>query len=167
MSRVRHIWLVGLVLLPLACGGAANEHEMLGDRAYAAFQYEDALVEYRLALVQRAEEPGLLAKVAASALHSGSLADAAEAFRRIAAGGQRFVSRGEHCLSSELHSADQPLYRTGHCGDGLCLRDQYGAGHRDRLFNQPHNFGSLNLLLPDHGSGHQCVDWHAEHTSRY
>ena len=64
----------------MSCGGAATEHETLGDLAYAALQYDEALVEYRLALVQRAEEPGLLAKVAASAVHVGSLADAAEAY---------------------------------------------------------------------------------------
>ena len=81
------MWFLGLVFWSLSCGGAATEHEMLGDRAYAALQYDDALVEYRLALVQRAEDPGLLAKVAASALHSGSLADAAVAYLVLAEGG--------------------------------------------------------------------------------
>ncbi len=79
--------LFGLAFWLLSCGGAATEHETLGDRAYSALQYDDALVEYRLALVQRAEDPELLAKVAASALHAGSLADAAEAYLLLAEGG--------------------------------------------------------------------------------
>ncbi len=60
MSSLRQMWLLGLAFWLLSCGGAATEHETLGDRAYAALQYDDALVEYRLALVQRAEDPGTL-----------------------------------------------------------------------------------------------------------
>jgi tetratricopeptide (TPR) repeat protein len=87
MSSKRPMWFLGLACWSLSCGGAATEHETLGDRAYAALQYDDALVEYRLALAQRAEEPDLLAKAAASALHSGSLADAAVAYLVLAEGG--------------------------------------------------------------------------------
>ncbi len=68
------------MVLSLSCGGAATEHETLGDRAYSALQFADALAEYRLALVQNSENPTLLAKVGASALRSGSLVDAAQAY---------------------------------------------------------------------------------------
>ncbi len=84
---MRSGWLLGLALFGCGCGGAATEHETLGDRAYAALQYADALAEYRLALVQQSEDPALLAKVAAAALHAGSLSDAAEAYRILAEGG--------------------------------------------------------------------------------
>lgn len=83
---MRYRWSVGLAIWSLSCGGAATEHETFGDRAYAALQFGDALVEYRLALVQRAEDPALLAKAAAAALHAGSLADAAEAYIALAEG---------------------------------------------------------------------------------
>jgi tetratricopeptide (TPR) repeat protein len=84
---LRYWWLIWVASWSLSCGGAATEHEMLGDRAYSALQYSDALVEYRLALVQHADDPALLAKAAASAVHAGSLADAAEAYLALAEGG--------------------------------------------------------------------------------
>ena len=82
---MRHLAIVGSVLLWAGCGGAATEHETLGDRAYAALQYSDALAEYRLALVQDENDPELLAKVAISALNTGSLSEAADAYRALAA----------------------------------------------------------------------------------
>ena len=87
MSSLRPRWWFGLAILSLSCGGAANKHETLGDRAYSALQYSEALVEYRLALVQHVNDPRLLAKAAASALHAGSLADAAEAYLALAESG--------------------------------------------------------------------------------
>ncbi len=80
MPSIRIGGLVGLAVLVSSCGGAATEHETLGDRAYSALQFAEALVEYRLALVQDAEDPVLLAKAAAAALHAGSLVDAAEVY---------------------------------------------------------------------------------------
>ena len=84
---MRRSWSLGLAIWSLSCGGAATEHETLGDRAYSALEFSDALVEYRLALVQHPDDPALLAKVAASASHAGSLADAAEAYLVLAEGG--------------------------------------------------------------------------------
>lgn len=83
-GRVRGASYVLIGLLVLSCGRAATEHETLGDRSYAALQYADALVEYRLALVQSSDDPDLLAKAASSALHAGSLSDAAEAYFALA-----------------------------------------------------------------------------------
>ena len=77
---MRARWALGLVVLTASCGGAATEHETLGDRAYSALQFAEAHVEYRLALVQDADNPALLAKAGAAALHAGNLADAAEAY---------------------------------------------------------------------------------------
>jgi tetratricopeptide (TPR) repeat protein len=69
-----------LAILSLSCSGTATEHETRGDRAYSALQFADALVEYRLTLVQNADDPALLAKAAASALHAGNLTEAADAY---------------------------------------------------------------------------------------
>jgi tetratricopeptide (TPR) repeat protein len=94
---LRFILLTFLAVWSLSCGGAATEHEMLGDRAYSALQYADALVEYRLALVQHADNPSLLAKAAASALHAGNLTDAAQAYVALAGrnGGDRLTEAAD------------------------------------------------------------------------
>lgn len=82
---MRKAMAVGLSLWCLSCVGSATEHEALGDRAYAALEYGDALAEYRLALVQQSDNPDLFAKAAASALHSGNLIEATEAYLELAA----------------------------------------------------------------------------------
>ena len=71
---------LGVVALSVSCGGAATEHETLGDRGYSALEFAEAHVEYRLALVQDADNPSLLAKAGSAALHAGNLEDAAEAY---------------------------------------------------------------------------------------
>jgi len=70
-------WVVG------ACGGAAANHEELGDRAYATRHFSDAVVEYRLALKQK-PSADLRAKAAAAALRAGDLGTAAEQYRALA-----------------------------------------------------------------------------------
>ena len=85
--------LAAAVLLMLAsCTRSAANHEELGDRAYAAGQYADALAEYQLG---RRGSPGsgtLLAKVGAAALHAEDFELAAEAYRTLA---RRDRSRAE------------------------------------------------------------------------
>jgi len=76
----------------LSCTRSAANHEELGDRAYAAGQYADALAEYQLG---RRASPGsgaLLAKVGAAALHAEDYGLAAEAYRTLA---RRDRSRAE------------------------------------------------------------------------
>ena len=111
-GSLRHWWLVGLAVWSLSCGGAVTEHETLGDRAYSALQFGNAMVEYRLALVQHAENPVLLAKFAASALHTGSLTDAAEAYLALAErGNNRTLTEAadglERVASAALEKGDR------------------------------------------------------------
>jgi len=101
----------GLLLLS-ACAGAAADHEILGDRAYLNRQFNDAFVEYRLALKQRPGNARLHAKAGAAALHVGELVDAASEYvalgrasddrRSEAADGLERVAR------SALAAADRP-----------------------------------------------------------
>jgi lipopolysaccharide biosynthesis regulator YciM len=75
---------LGASLILAACLGAAGEHERLGDRAYTQSDFDQALVEYRLALRQEAPNGRLRAKAAMAALHAGDLIAAAEEFRNLA-----------------------------------------------------------------------------------
>jgi tetratricopeptide (TPR) repeat protein len=75
--------VLGVALLA-ACGSSAADHETLGDRAYAARQFGDALVEYRLALRQGSVDPTLRAKAAMAALKAGDLEAAVEEYRKLA-----------------------------------------------------------------------------------
>ena len=84
--------LAALLVVLLSCTRSAANHEELGDRAYAAGQYADALAEYQLG---RRASPGsgaLLAKVGAAALHAEDFGLAAEAYRTLA---RRDRSRAE------------------------------------------------------------------------
>lgn len=69
----------------VACGGAAADHESLGDRAYVDRNYGDALVEFQLALRQQAPDGDLRRKAGMAALHARELAEAAIQFRALAA----------------------------------------------------------------------------------
>jgi tetratricopeptide (TPR) repeat protein len=72
-----------LLALTLGCARSAADHEELGDRAYAAAAYRDALAEYRLGL--RAAATGdLYAKAAAAALHAEDYGLAALEYRSLA-----------------------------------------------------------------------------------
>ena len=75
---------LALALVLPSCTRSAANHEELGDRAYSAGQYADALAEYQLG---RRASPGnakLLAKVGAAALHAEDFGLAAEAYRTLA-----------------------------------------------------------------------------------
>ena len=76
-------WAIVLVGLASACGRSAADHEELGDRAYAAGAYRDALAEYQLG-VKAGASPDLHAKSAAAALHTQDYAFAAAEYRELA-----------------------------------------------------------------------------------
>ena len=75
---------ITLLLLVMSCTRSASNHEELGDRAYAASAYVDALAEYELARKANASSAGLLAKVGASAMHAEDYELAADAYRTLA-----------------------------------------------------------------------------------
>ena len=73
-----------LLLVASACTRSAANHEELGDRAYSAGSYADALAEYQLARKSNAGSGAVLAKVGAAALHGEDYELAAEAYRTLA-----------------------------------------------------------------------------------
>src|ERR1700716_111528 len=72
------------LVLSLACTRSAANHEELGDRAYAAGSYADALAEYQLGRKGNAGSAALLAKVGAAAMHAEDYELAADAYRSLA-----------------------------------------------------------------------------------
>jgi tetratricopeptide (TPR) repeat protein len=83
------------VIVLLVCGActrSAANHEELGDRAYAAGSFPDALAEYQLARRANASSAPLLAKVGAAAMHTEDYELAADAYRTLA---KRDRSRAE------------------------------------------------------------------------
>ncbi len=101
-----------LVLLCAACFGSAADHEDLGDRAYAARRFVDALAEYRLALIQRAPDPDLRAKAASAAFKAGDLTAAVEEYVALATeGGAERVGEAatglDHVASRAIRDGDR------------------------------------------------------------
>lgn len=92
------------VTLLAACSGAAAQHEVLGDRAYAQRAYHDALVEYRLAIRQGAS-PALRAKAGAAALHAGDLSDAVQQFAALAQNDQKRATEAAEGLELVARAA--------------------------------------------------------------
>jgi tetratricopeptide (TPR) repeat protein len=85
-------------VLATACAHSAADHEELGDRAYAAGAYRDALAEYQLALKTH-KGTDLLAKAGAAALHAEDYTLAAAEYRAL---GERDPSRaGEAAVALE------------------------------------------------------------------
>jgi len=76
----------------LACTRSAADHEELGDRAYAAGSFADALAEYQLGRKANPGSAPLLAKVAAAAVHAEDYELAAESYRALS---RRDRSRAE------------------------------------------------------------------------
>lgn len=68
------------VVVGLACQPSAADHEELGDRAYAAGAYRDALAEYELGLKADPSSANLNAKAGAAALHVGEFSTAVDAY---------------------------------------------------------------------------------------
>jgi tetratricopeptide (TPR) repeat protein len=73
-------WVLLGIALGVACQPSAADHEQLGDRAYAAGAYRDALAEYQLGLKAHPGSADLNAKAGAAALHVGEYATAVEAY---------------------------------------------------------------------------------------
>ena len=73
-------WVVLGVIAALACQPSAADHEVLGDRAYAAGAYRDALAEYELGLKVDPSSGNLNAKAGAAALHVGEFSTAVDAY---------------------------------------------------------------------------------------
>jgi len=82
MRRVAVAALIALV--SMACTRSAANHEELGDRAYTASSYADALAEYQLGRRTNPSSATLLAKVGAAAMHAEDYELAAEAYRAVA-----------------------------------------------------------------------------------
>ena len=81
-----------LMLVSMACTRSAANHEELGDRAYAAGSYADALAEYQLGRKTNSGSAPLLAKLGAAAIHAEDYELAADAYRSL---GRRDRSRAE------------------------------------------------------------------------
>ena len=90
-------WVLLGVALGLACQPSAADHEELGDRAYAAGAYRDALAEYELGLKAHPGSADLNAKVGAAALHVGDFASAVDAYVVLGRSEERRV--GKECRS--------------------------------------------------------------------
>jgi tetratricopeptide (TPR) repeat protein len=80
---VKRLAVVTLLFL-LACTRSAANHEELGDRAYAAAAYVDALAEYQLGRKSNPGSATLLAKLGAAAMHAEDYELAADAYRSLA-----------------------------------------------------------------------------------
>ena len=80
MRRSGTLWLA----LALACTRSAADHEVLGDREYAAGAYRNALAEYQLGL-RANPSADLHAKLASAAFHTGDHALAAAEYVALAA----------------------------------------------------------------------------------
>ena len=76
--------LVAATALVVACAGSAADHEELGDRAYTAGAYRDALAEYQIGLKAAPGNAALHAKTAAAALHTEDFALAAAEYAALA-----------------------------------------------------------------------------------
>jgi len=111
---------VSLLLVLLATGGctrAAADHEVLGDRAYVAGAFAEALTEYRLALLQgQGSAPRLHSKAAAAAMHAGDLLGAAQEYGLLArADGQRVEEAADGLdlvATKAVAAGDRPALRT-------------------------------------------------------
>ena len=75
--------LAAVAVLAAACGGA-GDHERQGDEAYGQARYADALAQYTSVLGSN-PDPRVYAKAGAAALHGGQLAEASDAYIRLAA----------------------------------------------------------------------------------
>lgn len=98
-----------LTVLLAGCIGAAADHDVLGDRAYAAGRFHDALAEYRLALLQLPEPtPDLRAKAGAAAINAGDLAAAVEEYEALAReGGEERLSEAAAGLARVVRAAGE------------------------------------------------------------
>lgn len=87
-----------------ACTRSAADHEVLGDRAYAAAAYRDALAEYQLG-VKAGGSADLLAKSGAAALHAQSYFLAAGQYRSLAERDRSRVAEAAEGLERVVRAA--------------------------------------------------------------
>ncbi len=76
--------VVAAVLVMTACGGAAADHETLGDQAYVERRFGEALAEFQLGLRQGVSSGGLRLKAGMAALNARDLVEAAVQFEALA-----------------------------------------------------------------------------------
>jgi tetratricopeptide (TPR) repeat protein len=122
----------------VACTGRAVDHEKLGDRAYVAQAWGDALTEYRLAVLQTpAPNARLRAKAGAAALHVGDLRAAAEEYLALArANGARVGEAAdglERVAVAASEAGDRPALRRALAGVRELASDRMTGGLGARL----------------------------------
>ncbi len=98
-------WRLSLALLLVACGGAAADHERLGDQAYASGRLGEALQEYREAASEGRTR--VYAKLGQAALRTGDLREAGEAYRRLGQEDPPRVAEAANGLERVAHAADR------------------------------------------------------------
>jgi tetratricopeptide (TPR) repeat protein len=107
------------VCVTLSCARSAADHEILGDRAYAAGAYRDALAEYQLGLKAHGSAD-LHAKAAVAALHTEDFALAAAEYRALAEKDRSRVAEAAKGLERVARAALAAKDRTALAG---ALRD--------------------------------------------
>src|SRR5439155_1263421 len=125
-EAVRPLGVAGLVLV-WACSRSAADHEELGDRAYAAGEYRNALAEYQLGLKAHPGSADLSAKAGAAALHTGEYALAVAQYVAL---GQEDRSRAAEAADGLERPGRGPAparRRQAHRGRGL-VSARLGAG---------------------------------------
>ena len=93
-----------LLSLVSACARSAADHEDLGDRAYTAGAYRDALAEYRLG-EKAGATADLLAKCGAAALHTQDYVLAAGEYRALAEKDRSRAAEAAEGLERVVHAA--------------------------------------------------------------
>lgn len=121
MSRRGWTGVTIVVALLGACVRTAANHEALGDRAYVAGNHDEALTEYRLALVQAGTPSARLrAKAAGAALGAGDLAGAAAEYVALARADGGRVDEAAEGLERVARAAsevgDRPALQAGLAG---------------------------------------------------
>jgi hypothetical protein len=115
------------------CGGASG-HERLGDQAYGAGRWTEALAEYRM-LPKTRVGAAVLAKTGAAALHAGELRQAAEAYARLAGEDPTRAEEAAEGLEGVARAAERG-------GNADVLREVMGL---------------LDAIAPDRPAGHYAL----------
>jgi tetratricopeptide (TPR) repeat protein len=116
-------WIAALALAIVACAQSAANHEVLGDRLYAAADYRSALAEYQLGLHASSGKAGLHAKAGAAALHTGDLGVAAEEYRALGHEDQSRVDEAADGLERVARAAGASNDRVALAGALAGLRE--------------------------------------------
>ena len=97
--------VLALAPAPEACGRAAGDPELAGDRAYGAGRFAAASAQYATAL-ERDASGRLWAKAAAAALRAGELRRAATGYGRLAADDPTRIEEAADGLARVAHAAE-------------------------------------------------------------